>query len=195
MKRIGIFGGTFNPPHIAHSIVAESVRAQLILDKIIFIPSGNPPLKESIPAEDRLAMANLAFGEDINFEISDIEIRDVSEKSFTVNTLRKLKMNFEGERIKLFLIIGADNLLDLPKWKDPELLFDMAEIVVINRPGFDPEDSKPEFLEKVKFINVPFLEISSSMIREYVRIGRPVKYLVTKEVEEYIEENNLYVMR
>ncbi len=194
MKRIGIFGGTFNPPHIAHSIVAESVRAQLILDKIIFIPSGNPPLKESIPAEDRLAMANLAFGEDINFEISDIEIRDVSEKSFTVNTLRKLKMNFKGERIKLFLIIGADNLLDLPRWKDPELLFEMAEIIVINRPGFDPEDSKPEFLEKVKFINVPFLEISSSMIREYVRIGRPVKYLVTKEVEEYIEEKNLYVM-
>ncbi len=193
MKRIGIFGGTFNPPHIAHSIVAESVRVQLILDKIIFIPSGNPPLKESIPAEDRLAMSNLAFGDDINFEISDIEIRDLTEKSYTVNTLRKLKLKYEGERIKLFLIIGADNLLELPRWKDPEQLFGLADVVVINRPGFDPEDSKPEFYEKVKFINVPFLEISSSMIREYVRIGRPVKYLVTKEVEEYIEVNNLYI--
>ena len=193
MKRIGIFGGTFNPPHIAHSIVAESVRVQLILDKIIFIPSGNPPLKESIPAEDRLAMTNLAFGEDINFEISDIEIRDLTEKSYTVNTLRKLKLKYEGERIKLFLIIGVDNLLDLPRWKDPEQLFGLADVVVINRPGFDPKDSKPEFYEKVKFISVPFLEISSTMIREYVRIGRPVKYLVTKEVEEYIEANNLYI--
>lgn len=194
MKRIGIFGGTFNPPHIAHSIVAESVRAQLILDKIIFIPSGNPPLKESIPAEDRLAMANLAFGDDINFEISDIEIRDITEKSYTVNTLKKLRIKYEGERIKLFLIIGADNLLDLPRWKDPEQLFQLAEIVVINRPGFDPKNSKQEFYEKAKFIDVPFLEISSSMIREYVKIGRPVKYLVTKEVEEYIEDNKLYLL-
>ncbi len=194
MKRIGIFGGTFNPPHIAHSIVAESVRAQLILDKIIFIPSGNPPLKESIPAEDRLAMANLAFGDDINFEISDIEIRDITEKSYTVNTLRKLRIKYEGERIKLFLIIGADNLLDLPRWKDPEQLFQLAEIVVINRPGSDPKNSKQEFYEKAKFIDVPYLEISSSMIREYVKIGRPVKYLVTKEVEEYIEDNKLYLL-
>lgn len=194
MKRIGIFGGTFNPPHIAHSIVAESVRAQLILDKIIFIPSGNPPLKESIPAEDRLAMANLAFGDDINFEISDIEIRDITEKSYTVDTLKKLRIKYEGERIKLFLIIGADNLLDLPRWKDPEQLFQLAEIVVINRPGFDPKNSKQEFYEKAKFIDVPYLEISSSMIREYVKIGRPVKYLVTKEVEEYIEDNKLYLL-
>ena len=194
MKRIGIFGGTFNPPHIAHSIVAESVRAQLILDKIIFIPSGNPPLKESIPAEDRLAMANLAFGDDINFEVSDIEIRDITEKSYTVNTLRKLRIKYEGERIKLFLIIGADNLLDLPRWKDPEQLFQLAEIVVINRPGFDPKNSKQEFYEKAKLIDVPYLEISSSMIREYVKIGRPVKYLVTKEVEEYIEDNKLYLL-
>ena len=194
MKRIGIFGGTFNPPHIAHSIVAESVRAQLILDKIIFIPSGNPPLKESIPAEDRLAMANLAFGDDINFEVSDIEIRDITEKSYTVDTLKKLRIKYEGERIKLFLIIGADNLLDLPRWKDPEQLFQLAEIVVINRPGFDPKNSKQEFYEKAKFIDVPFLEISSSMIREYVKIGRPVKYLVTKEVEEYIEDNKLYLL-
>ena len=194
MKRIGIFGGTFNPPHIAHSIVAESVRAQLLLDKIIFIPSGNPPLKESIPAEDRLAMANLAFGDDINFEISDIEVRDISQKSYTVNTLSRLNEKFKSERTKLFLIIGADNLIDLSRWKDPEKLFELSEVIVINRPNYDPENSGSVFADKVKFVDVPFLDISSSMIREYVRIGRPVKYLVTKEVEEYIEENNLYIM-
>jgi nicotinate-nucleotide adenylyltransferase len=194
MKRIGIFGGTFNPPHIAHSIVAESVRAQLLLDKIIFIPSGNPPLKESIPAEDRLAMANLAFGDDINFEISDIEVRDISQKSYTVNTLCMLNEKFKSERTKLFLIIGADNLLDLTRWKDPEKLFELSEVIVINRPNYEPGNSESVFAEKVKFVDVPYLDISSSMIREYVRIGRPVKYLVTKEVEEYIEENNLYIM-
>ena len=194
MKRIGIFGGTFNPPHIAHSIVAESVRAQLLLDKIIFIPSGNPPLKESIPAEDRLAMANLAFGDDINFEISDLEVRDISQKSYTVNTLSRMNEKFKSERTKLFLIIGADNLIDLPRWKDPEKLFELSEVIVINRPNYDPENSGSVFADKVKFVDVPFLDISSSMIREYVRIGRPVKYLVTKEVEEYIEENNLYIM-
>ncbi len=82
MKKIGIFGGTFNPPHIAHSIVAESVREQLLLDKILFIPSGNPPLKESISAEHRLNMARLAFGNNRNFEVSDIELQKGARKIF-----------------------------------------------------------------------------------------------------------------
>ncbi|MBK8550799.1 MAG: adenylyltransferase/cytidyltransferase family protein [Ignavibacteria bacterium] len=81
MKRFGIFGGTFNPPHIAHSIVAESVRQQLHLDKIIFIPSGNPPLKESISADHRLSMANLAFADNPEFEVSDIEMHNINERS------------------------------------------------------------------------------------------------------------------
>ena len=95
MKKYGIFGGTFNPPHLAHSIVADNVRQQLSLDKIIFIPSGNPPLKESIPAKHRLSMAKLAFGNDKNFEVSEIEIKDTTEKSYTVNTLRRLKVVYK----------------------------------------------------------------------------------------------------
>jgi nicotinate-nucleotide adenylyltransferase len=192
LKKYGIFGGTFNPPHIAHSIVANSVREQLELDKIIFIPSGNPPLKESISAEYRLAMAELAFANDDNFEVSDMEMKDVNEKSYTVNTLQKLKGIYKSNETNLYLIIGTDNLIELPKWKEPEKLFELSEVIVINRPDFCSGDSKKEFTDKVKFITVPFLEISSSMIRNHVSSGRSVKYLVCKEVEEYIYRNNLY---
>ena len=192
MKKIGIFGGTFNPPHIAHLIVAESVREQLNLDKILFIPSGNPPLKESIPAEHRLAMAKLAFGNDKNFEISDIEMKNLKERSFTVNTLNLLHEIHKDDPVRFYLIIGVDNLIELPLWKEPEKLFEMSEVVIINRPGFELGESKTKFADRVKFLTVPYLEISSSMIRSNVLKGKSVKYFVCEEVESYIERNHLY---
>lgn len=192
MKRFGIFGGTFNPPHIAHSIVAESVRQQLRLDKIIFIPSGNPPLKESIPPDQRLEMANLAFTDNPEFEVSDIEMQNANERSYTVNTLKKLNEIHKDDSVKLFLIIGADNLIDLPKWKEPEKLFELSEVVVVNRPDYHEKDSKPEFADRVTSVRVPYLEISSSVIREHVSKGMSIKYLVNKKVEDYILKNNLY---
>lgn len=191
-KNIGIFGGTFNPPHIAHSIAADSVREQLKLDKIIFIPSGIPPLKESIPVEHRLAMTKLAFGNDKNFEVSEIEIRNTGEKSYTVNTLQTLNDLYKNENVKLFLIIGVDKLLELPKWKNPERLFELSQVIVINRPGFSAEDAKPEFAGRVTFVSIPFMEISSSIIRKNVLGEISIKYLVVPEVEEYIKKNNLY---
>ncbi len=192
MKRYGIFGGTFDPPHIAHSIAAESVREELTLDKVIFIPSGNPPLKESISAEHRLAMSRLAFANDRNFEVSDIEIKNTGEKSYTVDTLKKMNELYKDDDVKLFLIIGTDKLIELPKWKDPERLFELSEVIVINRPGYSVKDSKPEFAGKVVFVNIPLMEISSSMIRENVANGESVKYMVNSEVEDYIKKNNLY---
>jgi len=123
MKRIGVFGGTFDPPHIAHSILADDVREQKNLDKVIFIPSGNPPLKEVMnvsSSEHRLTMAKIAFEKDPHFEVNDIELNDEEGKTYTVNTLLKLKEHFKNEDVKLFLIIGIDNLIDFPKWKDPE---------------------------------------------------------------------------
>jgi len=192
MKRYGIFGGTFNPPHIAHSIVADYVRQQLNLDKIIFIPTGNPALKESISAEHRLAMAKLAFGNDKNFEVSEIEIQNLKEKSYTVDTLQKLKKLYKNDSIELFLIVGIDNLIDFPRWKEPEKLFELAEVMVINRPNFSLNELNSKFVEKVKFINAPMLEISSSRIREQVSQNKSIKYLVNTEVEDYIHKNNLY---
>ena len=193
MKKYGIFGGTFNPPHIAHSIVAENVRQQLNLDKIIFIPSGNPPLKNSIPAEHRLAMAKLAFGNNKNFEVSEIEFDRPDEKSFTVNTLQMLQKKYINDQVELFLIVGIDNLIDFPKWKEPEKLFELSEVVVINRPNFSDTDSKIEFSSKVKFLTVPFLEISSSSIRQLVSDNRSIHYLVNPDVEKYIADHKFYI--
>lgn len=192
MKRFGILGGTFDPPHIAHSIIAEEVREQLKLDKIIFIPSGIPPLKNSISAEHRLAMAEIAFGNNKNFEISGIEIKNSDEKSYTVNTLTELNEIHKNEPVKFYFIIGLDNLINLHKWKEPDRLFELANIIVINRPEFDLKNVKKEFLEKVRFISVPDMEISSSMLRERISEGKTVKYMVTEEVEKYIYDNNLY---
>ncbi|MDQ3021932.1 MAG: nicotinate-nucleotide adenylyltransferase [Bacteroidota bacterium] len=194
MKKYGILGGTFNPPHTAHSIVADSVREQLKLDKIIFIPSGNPPLKESISAEHRLAMALLAFGKDRNFEVSDVEIQNAKEKSYSVNTLQKLAEFYKKDRSHFYFIIGKDNLIELPRWKEPHKLFELSEVIVINRPNYSVDVSKTLFADKVKFVNVPLLEISSSMIRDYVLKEKSIKYLVCKEVEDYIYKNNLYRM-
>ncbi|MDZ4711869.1 MAG: nicotinate-nucleotide adenylyltransferase [bacterium] len=189
---IGILGGSFNPPHIAHSIVAQSVREQMKFDKIIFIPTGNHPLKKSIDSGLRLEMAKLAFGENVNFEVSDIEVKNKSGLSFTVNTLKTLNEMYEKNNVKLNLIIGADNLIELPKWKDPEKLFELCNVIVINRPEYSPEDSKAEFYSKVKFVRVPHLEISSTMIRKLISEKRSIGYLVAPPVEKFIYKNNLY---
>lgn len=195
MKKIGIFGGAFNPPHVAHAIIADDVREQFRLDKVLFIPSGVPPLKESeaVTAKHRLNMSKLAFENDKYFEISDIEIKNTSVKSFTVDTLVSLKESYQKEEIRFYLIIGTDNLIDFPKWKNPEKLFSLSEVIVINRPFFNLEDAMPEFLNKVTIAKVPLLEISSSMIRNYVRTGKSIKYLVHPDVGNYIRENKLYL--
>lgn len=195
MIKIGIFGGTFNPPHIAHLIHAESVRYQMLLDKILFIPSGNPPLKGSdvIPAEHRLNMARLAFTGNKYFEVSDVEIKTPALKSFTINTLQKLNKIYDNKDVKLFLIIGMDNLLDLPKWKSPNKLFSFCEILVINRPGYNIKDAPKKFSGKVTNICVPSIEISSTMIRKLVFEKKSIKYLVTEPVRKYIIQNKLYI--
>jgi len=195
MKRYGIFGGSFNPPHIAHSIMADDVREQMHLDKIIFIPAGNHALKNDInwiEPKHRMNMAKIAFEKDKNFEVSDIEISNLEQKSYTVDTLMKLKEKYKDDFVKLYLILGIDNLIDFPKWKDPNKLFLLSEVVVINRPNLYVQDVHPDFSSRVKYLSVPMLEISSSMLREYVQQKKSIKYLVDPEVEEYIRTHNLY---
>ena len=197
MKRIGIFGGTFDPPHIAHSILADDVREQKNLDKVIFIPSGNPPLKEVMDVSSpghRLNMAKFAFEKDPHFEVNDIELNDDEGKTYTVNTLLKLKEQFKNEEVKLFLIIGIDNLIDFPKWKDPEKILKLCEVLTMNRPEHPTREVKLEYFSKVKFIKVPMLAISSTMIRNYVKNKKSIKYLVAPEVEHYIKKNKLYLV-
>ena len=195
MKRYGIFGGSFNPPHVAHSILAEDVREQMHLDKIIFIPTGNHVLKNNLETIDpmhRLNMAKLAFEKDEHFEVSDIEMQNLVEKSYTVDTLIKLKEKYKNDFVKLYLILGIDALVEFPKWKDPHKLFLLSEVVILNRPNIFVQDVHPDFSSRVKYLSVPMLEISSSMIREYIQEKKSIKYLVDKDVQDYISTHNLY---
>lgn len=197
MKRYGIFGGSFNPPHIGHLILAENIREQLSLDKVLFIPSGNHALKDDISAcnaEHRLNMARVAFEKDTHFEVSDMEIEKARQgiTNYTVDTLIDLYNKFKDDFIKIYLIVGIDNLIEFPKWKNPHKLFMISEVIVMNRPGFLVQDVADEFSRKARYLSVPMLEISSSDIRFRIKEGKSIKYLVDPEVEKYIADNNLF---
>jgi nicotinate-nucleotide adenylyltransferase len=197
LRRIGVFGGTFNPVHTAHLIMAEDVREQVHLDKVLFIPSANPPHKnaDGIPdAYSRLEMINMAIEGNAYFESSDIEIKSAQHsKSYTVNTLMALRELYKNEPTKLYLIIGMDNLVELHTWKDPGKLFALSEVVVINRPGFLIQDVNNEYSNRVIFVPALNIEISSTEIRNRVKENRSVKYLVPEKVEKYITGNKLYI--
>lgn len=197
MKRYGILGGSFNPPHIGHSILAENVREQLYLDRVVFVPSGRHALKDGdtlISAEHRLNMANIAFGSNDNFEVSDIEIQKSKTgiTNYTVDTLMSLYDRYKNDFIKLYLIIGIDNLIEFPKWKNPDKLFALSEVIVMNRPGFLVQDVDVEYSRKARYLSVPMLDISSTDIRNRIKSGKSVKYLIDEKVEKYIFENGLY---
>jgi nicotinate-nucleotide adenylyltransferase len=188
----GIFGGTFNPPHIGHLIVIESVRDQLRFDKIFFVPSANPPHKNDpslAPASARLQMARLAVEGNDHFEVNDIELKRQG-KSYSVDTINELSNIYP--KAKLSLIIGIDNLLEFEMWKSPHDILAIADLVVMTRPGFSVPDSKNEFIRSAKFINVPLIGISGTDIRRRVKLGRSIRYLVPPSVEDFIRRSGLY---
>lgn len=189
---IGIFGGTFNPPHTGHLIVAESVREQLHLDKILFIPSARPAHKSRnsiVVATHRVEMTRRAIAENPHFELSEIEVRRKG-KSYTIDTLEQLKNLYPND--ELFLVIGADELIDFHTWKSPESILKACQVVVMNRPGCDISHVANDLIRKVVFVGVPHIEISSTDIRAKVRQGKSIRYLVPAEVEEYIFQSKIY---
>ena len=199
MRRIGVFGGTFNPPHIAHLIAAEEVRQQMNLEKILFIPSANPPLKNNesiLPVNMRYDMTALAIAGNKYFELSDIEIKlaeySPDTSSYTVNTLIALRKTYKASDFKLYLIIGMDQLAELDKWYQPGKLFLLSEVIAVNKPGYTVKDVKNEFLNRVTLVPVRNIDISSSELRNRVAEGKTIRYLVPYEVEKYIYENKLY---
>lgn len=196
MKRIGVLGGAFNPIHIAHLIIAEDVRQQMHLDKVLFIPYSKPPHKnreELIEADDRMNMINLAVDDNPYFETSDIEIkRGKNSVTYTVETLLELREIYKNTQVKFYLIIGIDNLIELHTWKNPGKLFLLSEVVVINRPGYLIQNVKNDYNRQVTFVPAPGVDISSTDIRDKIKEKKSIKYLVPKEVEEYIIKNKLY---
>ena len=189
--KLGILGGTFNPPHIGHLIVAESVRDQLKLDKILFVPSYSPPHKlysqVALPTQ-RYEMVEIALEKNRNFSASDIEIAREG-KSYTIDTINSLISIYPGSQ--LYLIIGLDNLMDFSDWKSPNDIISKVELVVTNRPGYNVE-VKNEFKRYATIVKVPSIDISSSDIRRRVKMGRSIRYLVPFEIEQYIFKKGLY---
>ena len=197
MKRIGVFGGAFNPVHTAHLIIAEDVRQQMHLDKVLFIPYAKPPHKEHVglvDAETRLHMINLAISDNPFFEASDMEIkRGKNSVTYTVDTLIELREQYKNEQVKFYLIIGIDNLIDLHTWKDPGKLFLLSEVLVLNRPGYLIQNVQNDYNRQVTFVPAPDLDISATDIRHKIKENKSIKYLVPKAVEEFIKNNKLYL--
>lgn len=199
--RIGISGGTFDPIHHGHLIISEEIREEFHLDKIVFIPSGKPPHKdesEVSEAEHRFNMVCMATRSNPYFEVSRIEM-DRAGYIYTVDTMECLKDEY-GENTELFFITGTDIVWDLPKWKKPAELFKLCEFIVAYRPGYDKEKFldevqrlKSEYGARISLANTPAIELSSTMIRERVRNGSSIKYMVPENVEEYIYSNKLYL--
>lgn len=190
--KLGVFGGSFNPPHVGHLIVIESARDQLQIDRIVFIPSGQTPNKfdaSLAPPTCRLEMTRLAVSANPNFDVSDIEIQR-SGISYTIDTLNALSVLYP--RAVLSLIIGIDNYLEFETWKSPQEILARADLVVMNRPGFDTRSLKHEYAHLAKMVNVPQIGISGTDIRRRVKLGRSIRYLVPQPVEEYIHRKQLY---
>ena len=190
MSKVGIFGGTFDPIHLGHLITAQSVREIRNLDKIIFIPSYVSPHKvdvESTSPEDRLEMIKLSIAGIDFFDFSDFEIK--REKiSYTIETLKEMKKRYNY----LEFIIGYDNIFQFHTWKDPDEIFKLAKIVVLKRKSSYPPPEKDKYYNAAEFVQTRGIEISATDIRERVKNGLPINYLVTEEVKNYIYKNKLY---
>lgn len=193
MKRLGIFGGTFDPIHAGHLIIAEDVREKFSLEKLIFVPAGAPPHKDDtsiISARRRHSMISLAIDSNPYFEVSDAEM-DRPGRSYTVDTLQTFRTVYP-EPVKLLFIMGLDQALEIPTWKEPERLFSLADILVVSRPGYDLGKLGEGLRGRVQLLQGRSIEISSTEIRRKVRAGESIRYLVPAEVEAYIYDNGLY---
>jgi len=189
MKRIGILGGTFNPVHIGHLAIAQTVLDEFKLDKVIFVPSNLPPHKRKknvISARERYQMMCLAVKGNPCFDISDFEIKRKGT-SYSIHTVNYFLEQF-SKKTKFFFIIGSDMLAGLTSWKKFEELNRKVNFVAVNRKGFEKVKSKT----KVKKIDTLDLGISSSYIRRCLRNGKTVKYLLPESVSNYIDKRKLY---
>jgi nicotinate-nucleotide adenylyltransferase len=188
--KIGIFGGTFDPPHNGHLMIAEYVRDRLGLERIAFVPSWISPHKQdrqTAGAEHRIAMLQLAVASVKGAEVSDIEIAR-GGISYTVDTLTEFHKKWS--ECNLSLIIGSDNFREFGSWKDPEKILSLAQLVVMHRPGVEPPEAGTD--SRVKSIIVPEIRISSTGIRERIQKGESIGYLVPSEIEQYIILHRLY---
>lgn len=185
-------GGTFDPIHLGHLVLAEQVAEKLKLDQVIFIPCLRSPHKtrqKLSPAKDRFRMTQLALEGNSSFAVSDIELKRKG-LSYTVDTLKELKNLYPNSQI--YFLTGSDVVDELGAWKDPQRLYRLAKVVIATRPGFDEFDRRNRFAKKSIVVPITGIDVSSSEIRRRVKKGKSIKYLVPPGVEDHIEKKRLY---
>ena len=197
-ERVGLFGGTFDPPHLGHLILASEAQSQLELTRLLWTVTPDPPHKQDqtiTPLEHRLAMVKLAIRDDPSFELSEIELNRPGPH-YTIDTIKLLAEENPGAEI--VPVIGADSLNDLPTWHQPrEIVYAAHWVGVMRRPGEKMdlqtlEKELPGISSKVHYVDAPLLEIASREIRNRVVTGKPFRYYLPESVYEYIEQHHLY---
>ena len=199
--RIGILGGTFDPVHLGHLIVAEEARLRLELDRVMFVPTGQPWLRAEPPlaaAQHRLHMVELAIASNPNFGAGRNEV-DRDGPTYTVDTLEELHRD-QGASDSLYFILGLDALGQFHRWKDPERILELCDLGIVSRPGFqntnilDEQLARyPQMGSKTTLVNVPRIDISSTDIRQRAARGTSFRYLTPETVAAYIREQGLYL--
>lgn len=193
MERVGVFGGTFDPPHVGHLILAEWTRERLHLDRVLFVPAGAPPHKRGRRLSSgaaRLAMTRLARRGHPAFEVSTLELGR-PEPSYTVDTLRRL--HAECPRRRWFLLVGSDSLEEFPTWREPREIVKLATLVVARRAPGEVSATAPDWLaRRLTWLDNPLIEISSTMIRARARAARSIRGLVPDSVARYVARHRLY---
>jgi len=198
VRRLGVMGGTFDPPHYAHLVLAETARVQLQLDHILFVPAQQPPHKVPQPtssAHHRTAMVEAAIASNPAFSLSRVDL-DRSGPSYTAGTLALLHQAFPGA--ELFFLMGGDSLAELHTWHNPAGVVRQARLVVMHRSGWEVDLARleqvlPGIGERLLWLDVPRLDISSTDLRRRVRQGLPIRYLVPPGVDDYIRTHRLHI--
>lgn len=187
-EKVGILGGTFNPPHMGHLIMAEQVKDQLDLDKIFFMPTAQPPhssvTKTTIASEKRVQMLELATMDNSDFEIERYEV-DKGGKNYTYDTMKALIELYPT--VDFYFIVGGDMIADMPTWYRIDELIELVQFVGVNRPSYSVETEYP-----IIMVDIPMIDISSSTIRKKVAMNCSIKYLVPEDVRNYIVLEGLY---
>jgi len=196
-QSVAIIGGSFDPIHYAHLLLGERVREQYNLGLVVYIPNRLSPLKEEqnvSAAQDRYAMAELAVADNPRFAVCDCEI-DRPGPSYSIDTIRALQQRLPAE-VEILFVTGADAILELPEWREPDAILGESQVVAAGRPGFDLETMSAvlghQRANNIEVLSMPMMDISSTDIRQRVSQGRSIRYLTPPTVIGYIKQHNLY---
>lgn len=196
--KFGVLGGTFDPPHVGHLILAEEAREQLGLERVFLVPAGTPPHKLDEPmtsADHRVEMTRRAVAANPHFFVSLVDVERPGP-SYTVETLRLLHERW-GAETGIYFIVGMDMLADLPNWRKPRQVVELCRLAAANRPGYEADVSQleaaiPGISGKIDYLTMPLLEVSGTDLRQRAREGRTLRYYVPAAVEAYIQAHRLY---